>query len=533
MVIKQTSLDLNGPILSFIQQPQSVTINNAESAQFVGIATATFPIQDPPNPATGTGLIAYRWYENSFGALIDGVNSTLGATISGSGTTTLSLTNATKNDLRFYVVADYVPSAYSQPPGSVVTVGTARSTGNATNEPNLSNIAILTVRPLISVVTNPISTTAAVNTRANFSALGVSNDGTAVFYRWQLNNSDIFDSGNISGSGTPNLSVSLPNESNNTVRARISHPTASNSPIFTNSANFGVFQPRAIVNIEDFGSRGRFFGTINLIDGPLVATGNLNPGTVYVVYAPERDIRVRITLAAAAGLNNFGFSGGQGGLSVFDYIFERNVEYVFKMASTSPSGGKNGGGGSTQLYKKARLVAAVGGGGGGGLSNVGGPGGGIGFGGGTGGGRFGGTGGRFVSPGEFLNGSFPSGTRGGIVSTCMRGDNLIALLGIPACNDFPGLTQIRSADGSIVTSSAFLFRGHKVGRPQGFRNNGGNGSGFEGGGGAGAFGGNAGFGSGSGGGGGSGYTDGSISIISSQLGGNTITEGFIRVELIL
>ena len=34
-----------------------------------------------------------------------------------------------------YFTADYIPSAYSQPVGSVVTAGTARSTGNAFNEP--------------------------------------------------------------------------------------------------------------------------------------------------------------------------------------------------------------------------------------------------------------------------------------------------------------------------------------------------------------------------------------------------------------
>ena len=82
MINKQTTLDLNGPNISFTQQPQSVTINNSESTQFVGVATATFPVQDPPNPATGTGSLSYRWYESSFGALSDGANSILGATIS-------------------------------------------------------------------------------------------------------------------------------------------------------------------------------------------------------------------------------------------------------------------------------------------------------------------------------------------------------------------------------------------------------------------------------------------------------------------
>jgi hypothetical protein len=539
MIIKQTTLDLNGPILSFIQQPQSVTINNNGSTQFTGIATATFPQQSPPNPATGTGTISYRWYESSFGILSDGVNSTLGATISGSSTPTLSISNSTKTNLRFYVVVDYIPSAYSQPSGSTITVGTARSTGNATNEPNSSNIATLTVRPLISVTQNPSSASVAVNTRANFSALGSSNDGTAVSYRWQLNGSDIFDSGNISGSGTPNLSVSLSNPSNNTVRARISHPTASNSPIFTNSANFTVSRPRAIINIEDFaGESARFFRSVDLSSGSYIFYGSSNPGSVHTVYSPERNIRVRITLAAGAGEDRNGYFGGQGGVSVFDYTLEQNVQYVFKAANRTsdrtngPLGGGPNGAGVSQLYRKARLVAMCGGGGGAGIAGNGGAGGGVSLAGQAGSGRNAGVGGRYVAPGTVLNGSFASRTIGGFVSTCMRGDNLIALLGIPACNDFPGLTQSVDQFNNPIPGSAFIIRGFKVGSPAGYRSNGGNGTLNDGGGGSGAYGGNAGSGnSGGGGGGGSGYTDGSIALISSIIGGNNLKEGYISIQI--
>ena len=310
MINKQTTLDLNGPNISFTQQPQSVTIDRSGSANFTGIATATFPVQTPPNPATGTGSISYRWYESSFGALSDGSNSTLQATISGSGTTTLSISNATKTDLRFYVVADYVPSAYSQPSGAVVNVGTARSTGNATNGPTLSNTVTLTVRPIISVTQNPSSVEVAENDLANFYAQGVSNDGTPVSYRWQLNGTDLSDGGNISGSGTPNLRITSSNISDNTVRARISHPTASNSPIFTNSVNFKVSPARAILGIESYPppqfSCGRAnFRTYDLLNGPFrtksideyqIRTnqgsieGNWDyaPGAILVVYAPER-----------------------------------------------------------------------------------------------------------------------------------------------------------------------------------------------------------------------------------------------------
>jgi hypothetical protein len=43
MIGKQTTLDLNGPILSFVQQPVGVSTSDSGSATFVGIATAFFP----------------------------------------------------------------------------------------------------------------------------------------------------------------------------------------------------------------------------------------------------------------------------------------------------------------------------------------------------------------------------------------------------------------------------------------------------------------------------------------------------------
>jgi len=594
MINKQTTLDLNGPNISFTQQPQSVTINNSESTQFVGVATATFPVQDPPNPATGTGSLSYRWYESSFGALSDGANSILGATISGSGTTTLSISNAVKSNLRFYLIADYVPSAYSQPSGAVVTVGTARSTGNATNEPASSNIAILTVRPLISVVTNPSDASVTLNVRANFSALGASNDGTAVSYKWQLNGNDISDSGNISGSGTPNLSISLPNESNNTVRARISHPTASNSPIFTNSANFTVVEPRRLLNFERLYANGQLgYYSHDLRGSPYSQSGESAVGvgaldSFTVVYSPERDIPVRITLAGGAATSLYSFISssfcGQGGVSTFDYTFEKNVEYVFYLANSYPSniaalypgawmGGWTGGGFCSSFYRKSKLVAVCGGGGAPGYRTIytggsgyetkkGGDGGGINVSGQAGASLFGITapGGSAPSPGSFLDGgparglySFTS------INSYSNGIRVINQTGVAAANDFPGLTKlIVVKNGSTgrpyypspygpdttttftASDSASISRGHKFGYPFGYRFNGGDQEGSGGsftavGSGAGARPGTSGgyFHSNGvpGSGGGSGYHDGSISLVSTRLGGNSSQAGYITIQL--
>lgn len=547
MISKQTTLDLNGPILSFIQQPQSVSVCDGGSATFIGIATAFFPEQDPPNPATNTGFLSYRWQVEGFGPLTDGTFQ--GTTITGSGTTTLTITNATSpivNGLRLFVGVDYVPSAYSQPVGSAVTVGTGRSTGNAVNEILNSNVATLTVFPSIIVVTQPTDQTTAQTRQATFTTLGSLTDTSqgSISYRWQLNGNDLNDSSTVIGSGTTSLLISLPDISTNTVRARLTHPTACNSPIFTNNANLIIVSAREILNFESVNDNGDFLGSgsVNLFNNPTIFNADPNNATrSLVIYPPERDIRVRITLAAGAGVPR-GSRGGEGGLSVFECTLKQNTEYVLKLgAAIIPTGGRNGGGGAAFLYEKAKLIAVCGGGGGSGTSGRGGDGGGIGVGGEFGQGRNSGAGGRRVANGELptASGFFPGGSPnpppnttspiGGQVSGCTIG-TFYRDQGFSPCQDV-GQQQWRGFQGNITSQTAVIQRGYKAG--VGYRNSGGNGSGNEGGAGAGAYGGNAAIGDGSGGGGGSGYTDGSVTVISTRLGGNSSTNAFARIETVV
>lgn len=154
---QQTTLDLNGPSLSFITQPSSTASCPSGIATFIGIATATFPTQTPPNDAENSGYISYRWHLQGYGELTDGDLN--GMTIVGSATTTLTLSNIPSpllfDNSRFFVRADYIPSAYSQPPGSDVDSNTARSTGNAVNDPLDSDIVLLTVYRDIEILHQP------------------------------------------------------------------------------------------------------------------------------------------------------------------------------------------------------------------------------------------------------------------------------------------------------------------------------------------------------------------------------------------
>lgn len=555
--MKQTTLDLNGPILSFITQPSSVSVCNAGIVTFVGIATASFPTQTPSNPALNTGSLSYRWYADGFGALSDG--SFLGVTVAGSATTTLTLsgvTSPTLNGVKFYVAADYIPSAYSQPVGSAVTPGTQRTTGNAVNDVLNSNSATLTVFPSISITSQPTPQVVSQIRNATFSITATSTDTTqgSLSYQWSANGTNLSDGNNVvtggigntaSGTNTNLLTISSSTVGVQTVRCVVSHPVSCSSPIYSNVVTYEVVPARAILNYEQYNDGGTSIlssGSKNLFsEGSLSFTADpSNPGKNIIIYAPERAIRIKVTLAGAAGQSALGASGGQGGLSVFEYDILPNTEYNIKLGSTSlPSGGANGGGGAAFFYNRARIVALCAGGGAGGSTSRGGFGGGIGIAGEIGQGRFGGKGGDRAADGTLPTvGFFPGGATtgnpnttaptGGRVSACTIG-NYWATQGYSPCQDI-GAIKFYNGQGTIITTSATIQRGYKPGLAH--RNTGGNGSGSEGGGGSGAYGGDAGGGNGSGGGGGSGYSNGELTLISTQLGGNTSTNSYAIIELV-
>lgn len=129
-------------------------------ATFIGIATAQFPSQTPPNPATNSGSISYRWYEVGVGALVDGAN------IAGSATTTLVLSNLSSpedNNRRFYLNADYVSSG---------------TTPNAINDSLNTSTASLTVYPNISIASQPSDVTTITNNPGIFNILATTTDSS-------------------------------------------------------------------------------------------------------------------------------------------------------------------------------------------------------------------------------------------------------------------------------------------------------------------------------------------------------------------
>jgi len=200
---RQTTLDLNGPVLSIVQQPTSVSLCNVGIATFVGIATATFPTQTPANNPTNTGILTQRWYADGYGPLSDGSITELGITVAGSGSTTLTISDAispTANGLSFFMRPDYIPSAYSQPVGSAVVAGTARSTGNGNNASLTdSSVATLTVFPKVTITKLPVSASVAQFTSATFEVVAELSDTTQgnLSYQWAANGVELSDGINL------------------------------------------------------------------------------------------------------------------------------------------------------------------------------------------------------------------------------------------------------------------------------------------------------------------------------------------------
>ena len=550
---RQTSLDLNGPKIEIINNPSDASTTNGGIATFTGFATATFPVGLPTVLATNTGSLAYNWYVEGYGPLTDGTITGIGLTgVVGSATTSLTVhgSSPTSDGLKFFLRPDYVPSAYSQPAGSDVVAGTARSTPNARNEPADSELATLTVFPTISITSQPEDSVIPQTFNTDFSVEASTTNGTeaSLGYQWSLNGDNLSDGSSVSGSTSKTLTISRPSAGLNTVQCTVTHPTAGNSPIKSDVAKLDVTELRTIINyerggegddqIDDTGSRDLAKG------GPLAfrAATEVRSRAI-VVYAPETDIDLKITVGGCGGGGRNGHRGGEGGVSVFRVTLTKNTEYNIKLGSQAsgrgPEGGSPLGGGLTVMYRKAEVLVVAGGGGGAGTNGRGGDGGGIDMAGENGQGRNPGRGGTRFNVGELpLEGSFQMDQRGqfnrdfgngrrlgGILSKCTIGA-YYAQQGYSPCQDV-GQQQGRSYDGRTIRGTATIQRGYKSGL--GFRNNAGMSSGNEGGGGGGAYGGDGGAGSGSGGGGASGYNSGNVELISTQLGGNS-GAGFICFE---
>jgi len=393
------------------------------------------------------------------------------------------------------------------------------------------------------------------------------------------------------GIHTVQCKISHPTAVNNPA----SSSTRENYPIWTDKVEFSALsavnltRSNLTYEITKDGSEGNHkTETVNLFVQPMTLAGSsTSPDNVtrnIHVYPPEEDIQVKITMSAAAGQGFNGNKGGQGGVTIFTYTLLKNTEYTFKLGCTvEPTASIGRGGAGAYFYEGGRLLVCCGGGGASGWEERqagdsavgfcdGGHGGGAGIAGLPGNGSDAGAGGRAVRTGEleaqglhFVDHSqdqldkiasvgyatryhheqgyrlgHGQGTPGGKVASCTQGIYW-KNQGVGPCETV-GVGKFKNALGKIqYNTSSLVRRGYKADNVNyGYRHNGGNstvqfGGTFVGGGGAGAYGGTScspGNFRKSGGGGGSGYTNGSVNILHTQVGGNINPQASALIELL-
>jgi len=339
----------------------------------------------------------------------------------------------------------------------------------------------------------------------------------------------------ISGSTTKTLKVACDTVGIQTAQCKISSATASNSYLMTDEVT-AVFVSTAAANeikIEAVGNTASAsLSDIDLnngeytfnVEGTDADNNGLNQ--FYVLYSPNKDIDVEMDLYGGKGTST-GMNGGEGGYSRIRFTLEQNQEYVIAGLLSSVN--------APFVYRRGILMACVGEGAPATLHSHGGTGGGVNVAGESGFGRHGGQpGGAAISAGSLGgNGIFGStysapevypgdtqatGNDGGRTIKCTKGIYW-RQQGVSACDNIPSSNKFRLSDGTIVTNTTdSISRGFKAG--YNIMQTAGKATGLNAGrGGNGATGGTGG-GSNSGGGG-SGYHDGTVTVVSTQLGGST------------
>jgi len=347
-----STLDLNGPILSYSEQPTGATgigttagATGGGSVSFTGIATGVEP---------GTGYISYEWYEQDVGKLSDSTYVTGAASTGPVGTAaTLTISNLitpTDNQRKFYLVTDYVASAY----------GTGKSTGNAWNEPLTSGIATATVTPLIEIVSQPTEGVAAeINNNTTISVNADLTDSyfaDDITYQWYLNGEAVTD-------GTKTVTTTT----GSNVAATVEHTYTSDGS--------HTFPSVAIEDVELIvggggGGNGGYDG-----GGPGGAGGVGRVGRFILSNSHflGKLINFKIGNQGNSGTSGEGSAYGSGGTVTGDGDGGRGGG----AGQRGWSGGGGGGGAATVVEDPSGvggsfLVAGGGGGGGGGSHNVGG-----------------------------------------------------------------------------------------------------------------------------------------------------------------
>ena len=349
---RQTTLDLNGPTLSFTTSPSNVSICDTTSTTLIGIATATFPDQ---TPGTNTGTISYQWYVEGYGALSNGDIAGLGFTgISGAATTTLSFygNSPQANSQKIFLRSDYQPSAYGTDP---ITAGTARSTGNAVNDTYDTDSITLTVYPSIGISSQPATTEqptlGAVDFHVDTSITDTTQGGLT--YQWLLNGEEVSD-----GTKTTTSTTSTVTPTQQVI-----------GPFGTGSHNYSIPSSATDIFITAAGAKGGKGGNDAGGNGTPGGAGRAGTFAIDAGDVAGKTVNFYVGREGNNGTEGKRQSWGSGGSTTVAGATGSGARGG-GAGQHGWSGGGGGGGAATRVFVGANIfIVAGGGGGGGGGSN--------------------------------------------------------------------------------------------------------------------------------------------------------------------
>ena len=166
----------------------------------------------------------------------------------------------------------------------------------------------------------------------------------------------------VSGSTTPNLKLSADRVTTNEVKCKISQSNSVlnkadadadtilsagtlDDGLVTKTANFEVISETnktiSDVNteiVDDKDSSVYSSASQNLFLNDVLfqaeTTDPASSGRTFIIYPPDENIAVKVTMGGSAGFAHNGNIGGNGGVTVFTYTLQRNTEYAFKLGYT-------------------------------------------------------------------------------------------------------------------------------------------------------------------------------------------------------
>ena len=340
------------------------TDSGGVDAGFVAIRVDGNILKDADtNFALDGGSVAFNWYFDGSRILDTSEDSNSNAEIVGFSSATGTGSTITINGLTLddngkevYFEAEYVPSAYQTTPP--VTAGTARSTGNAFNEPLQSGIGTITVKPIIEITSQPEGQVVGQTFEASYSIAARTTPGNGpVQYQWQLNGNDL-------SNGTSTTTVN----------------TAASGQLEVTDAN------GRIVDVVDFGQVSSYSGPNKRPINSELTEESYTLGQTYTLKSSENITTKLLVFGAGGGGSDVrSVRGSRGGVSEGTFTFIKDQEYKLIVGSagdrvtaglpgggtgggTRGSSGRGGGGGYTGLFEEsithANAIIIAGGGGG-------------------------------------------------------------------------------------------------------------------------------------------------------------------------